>query len=173
MKDTEAQLIWEAFQQANEADNPFAAAPLDEEGANRILSEFGFVAQERDPRSGIPDDGSVHWSRETGELTVDDTAFVDPVGNPDPDNRSGAPVPPGVLVRLSNPERRTWDDYKFTFGQNTVEELQSVLTPKAPPAEAPATPTPGLSGAGDETGSSDVGQTNLKNLPQPKKPMHW
>jgi hypothetical protein len=46
---------------------------------------------------------------------VDDTVFVDPIG--------------GVLVRLSNPERRTWDDHKFTFGQNTVEEFQSVLTP--------------------------------------------
>ncbi len=125
MRDKDAQLMMEAMQKANEADNPFAGKPLDVESANRILSEFGFVP-------GEPDRGGVHWRRDTGDGMVDDTAFVDSIGNPE---GRGGPVPPGVLVRITH-DNNGKDSYEFNFGQNSENELRSVLTPKAPPAQA-------------------------------------
>ena len=120
--------MMEAFQQANEADIQTAGVPLDEERANRILSELGFVAEPHDPASGIPDDGSVYWRRDTE--SYHDVAFVDPIGNPNPDppGSGGDPIPPGVFVRLNNPQSNAQGDHRFVFGRDTVDEFESVLT---------------------------------------------
>jgi hypothetical protein len=96
---------------------------IDEESIKNLISQLGFKMAEQN------DDGSSHWQRNPGIAGgVYDTVFIDPIGNPNPEGSDPTPISPGILVRISNPERKTWDNHQFTFGKHTLADVGRVIT---------------------------------------------